>query len=107
MKTERSSIVPTIMPHRNNDSVYQACWDDGRVVICNIPGVFLDLIGFMAARVLLEQGFNPERKLLVRLQGADYELLSASLGAAAATPMINNETPVEHATRSMLARAQP
>jgi hypothetical protein len=104
---ERNAIVLTCMPHERNDLVYQACWSDGRVAICNIPEIFIDLLPFMAARVLLEQGFNPKRRLIVRLQGADYELLSASLGSAAATPLINKETPVKHAARNMYARAHP
>ena len=33
------------------------------------------------------EGYDPESQLIVRLQGADYDLLSAPLGCAAAQPL--------------------
>ena len=64
-------------------------WPDDESGLTGIPEIYLDLAPFMAARFLLSQGYNPQRLLIVRLQGADYELLRAPLGAAAAMPMVN------------------
>jgi hypothetical protein len=57
------------------------------------------LMGFFIARKLLECGHQVERELIVRLQGADFELFRAPLGAAAATPLINYTAPVEGPAR--------
>ncbi len=59
-----------------------------------------------AARFLLSQGYNSQRLLIVRLQGADYELLRAPLGAAAAMPKVNVTAPVSQGTRSIFQRSQ-
>ena len=59
-----------------------------------------------AARFLLSQGYNSQRLLIVRLQGADYEQLRAPLGAAAAMPKVNVTAPVSQGTRSIFQRSQ-
>jgi hypothetical protein len=56
-----------------------------------------------AARFLLSQGYNSQRLLIVRLQGADYELLRAPL--ASAMPVVN-ATPASQATRSIFHKSQ-
>lgn len=93
-----NEITITVMPQP--DSLhYMACWDEGERLFANIPELWLDLTPFMAARQLLEWGYDPNRLLIVRLQGADYELLRATVGAAAATPLVNTAAPVKQATR--------
>lgn len=97
-----------VEPHADNGMLYMACWPDGDPTqLTHIGEIFLDLVPFMLARMLLSQGYNPQRQLIVRLQGADYDLMRAPLGAAAATPHINFAQPVKQATRAMLTRAQP
>ena len=90
-------IELTVIPH--DGWYYRGVWSDGRVQLENIPEAFLDLMPFMLARVLLEQGYNAARPFIVRLQGADYELMRATLGAAAATPLVNAAKPVANPLR--------
>jgi hypothetical protein len=59
---------------------YELRWADGVLLLDRIMEPWLDLAGFMAARVLLAQGYGPHRLLLVRLQGVDYVLMRASAG---------------------------
>jgi hypothetical protein len=76
---------------------YRACWCDGEpdsTFLANIPESWLDLIPFMVARKLLEQGNNPDRLLIVRLRGADFDLMRAPLGVVAAPPLLNTAKPV-------------
>ena len=75
-------IELTVLPDPHNGSPhYMVCWPDDESGPTCIPEIYLDLAPFMAARFLLSQGYNPQRLLIVRLQGADYELLRAPLGA--------------------------
>jgi hypothetical protein len=76
---------------------YRVCWCDGEpdsIFLANIPEPWLDLIPYMVARRLLEQGNNPDRLLIVKLHGADYELMRAPLGVVAAPPLLNVDNPV-------------
>ncbi len=70
-------IELTAMPHSDDHSLYRACWADGDVLLSHIPEPWLDLMGFLIARRLLEQGYDVNRLLVVRLLGADYELMRA------------------------------
>ena len=65
-------IELTVTPHPDDHSLYRACWSDGDTQLTHIPEPWLDLIGFLVARRLLEQGYDVNRLLVVRLQGADY-----------------------------------
>ena len=93
-------IELTVIPHPHiGSSHYMACWPDDEPGLTGISES--DLAPFVAARFLLSQGYNPQQLLIVR--GADYELLRAPLGAAAAMPMVNA---TGRATRSILHRSQ-
>lgn len=84
-------------------TMYCVRWDDGEpdsVMLANIPECWLDLIPYMVARKLLEQGNNPDRPLIVRLRGADFELMRAPLGQVAAPPVLN-DTPVNQPTHCL------
>ena len=95
-------IELTVIPHpHNGSSHYMVCWPDDESGLTRIPEIYLNLAPFMVAR--LSQGYNPQRLLIVRLQGADYELLRAPL--AAAMPVVN-ATPASQATRSIFHRSQ-
>jgi hypothetical protein len=83
---------------------HRVCWSDGDSQLSHIPEPWLDLIGFLSARRLLEQGYDVNRLLIVRLQNADFELMRAPLGAAAATPIVNIAAPVKHPTKSVFRR---
>ena len=76
---------------------------DATPLLMHIPEAWLDLVPFMAARALLNQGHNPARVLRVRLQGADYELCYAPLGAVAATPLINFAAPATRPAHCIFA----
>jgi hypothetical protein len=58
---------------------------------------------FLIARSLLSQGYNAKRLLIVRLEGADYEMQRAPLGAVAATPLVNTGAPVSEPTMAWTA----
>ena len=93
-----SDIELMVTPHPDDGLLYMACWSDGEPLVHHIPEVWLDLMPFLAARKLFEQGYNAGRLLIVRLRGADYELMRAPLGAVAATPLVNSAAPVERPT---------
>jgi hypothetical protein len=79
---------------------YHAPRDDGsdKIFLANIPLSWLDLVAYMVARKLLDEGgYDVERQLIVRLQGADRELMRAPLGVVAATPLLNIDRPVTQA----------
>jgi hypothetical protein len=92
-------IELTVKPHADNGLLYEACWSDGDVVVRHIPEIFLDLVGFLAARQLVDWGYGLDRQLIVRLQGADYDLMRATLGNAAAPPQVN-PVPVKYQTHA-------
>jgi hypothetical protein len=75
---------------------YRVVWCDKPdiILICNLPFCWIDLFSFMIARQLLAQGNNPDRLLIVRLRGADFNLMRAPLGIVAATPLLNEANPV-------------
>jgi hypothetical protein len=98
--TASPAIEITVVPQRE-DCRYRACWPDGETLLTQVPESFLDLIGFMLARRLLEQGYAVERIFIVRLQGADFELMRCPLGTAAAAPLINYAAPVKGPTRAL------
>jgi len=60
----------TVSPQHEDHCRYRACWPDGETLLAQVPEAFLDLVGFMLARRLLEQGYAVERILIVRLEGA-------------------------------------
>jgi hypothetical protein len=79
---------------------YREPRDDGsdKIFIANIPPSWLDLVPYMIARKLLDEGgYDVDRQLIVRLQGADRELMRAPLGVVAATPLLNTDKPVTQA----------
>jgi hypothetical protein len=73
-------------------------------VISFVPEAMLDLLGFMVARRLMEQGLDPDRQLIVRLLGADFDLIRAPLGAAAAKPLVNFGAPLKEPTPCLYRR---
>jgi hypothetical protein len=79
---------------------YREPRDDGsdKIFLANIPLSWLDIVGFMVARKLVDEGgYDLDRELIVRLQGADRDLTRAPLGIVAATPLLNTK-PVTHST---------
>jgi hypothetical protein len=73
---------------------YLAPRDDGKDkhFLSNIPLSWIDIIGFMVARKLIDEGgYELDRELVVKLQGSDRELMHAPLGIAANTPMLNTK----------------
>lgn len=99
-----TTIELMVTPHPDDHSLYRACWSDGDTQLTHIPEPWLDLIGFLVARGLLSQGYDVNRLLVVRLQGADFELMRAPLGAAAATPIVNVAAPVKQAAHAIFRR---
>lgn len=87
-------IVLTVSSHENDDHVFAVYDAAGEPIVSFIPEEMLDITPWMAARRLLIQGLDPDRMLVVRLVGADFEMLRCSLGIAAATPLPNVEHPV-------------
>jgi hypothetical protein len=85
-----SDLVLIVEEHIDDASQYCARWPDGDAAISYVPAEMLDLIPLMCARRLLMSGHDPDRMLVVRLAGADYEFFRASLGCAAATPLTND-----------------
>jgi hypothetical protein len=88
---------------------YRVCWCDGEpdpVYLCNLPEIWLDLIPYMVARRLIRQHNNPERLLIVKLRGADYELMRAPLGMVAASPLLNVDNPVNKPAHCLYRRRE-
>jgi hypothetical protein len=74
--------------------------DDGsdKIFLANIPLSWLDIVAYMVARKLLDEGgYDVDRQLIVKLQGSDRELMRAPLGVVAATPLLNTDKPVPRA----------
>jgi hypothetical protein len=97
-----SQEIKLIVEQQPDDNCYRVCWCDGEPYWreANIPEILLDLVPYMVARKLLSTGYRPDRILIVKLQGADYELMHAPLGIVAATPVLNDK-PVTESTRSL------
>lgn len=91
-------IELTVMPDPGDSWRFRVYWPDGDQQLGDIPDVWLDLVPFMAARILLSHGYDAERPYIVRLQGADREMMRTDLGSAAATPLVNLAAPVHRAT---------
>lgn len=83
-----------VSPCLDNALMYTVRWPDDQSLSISVPDIMLDLLSFMAARILLSQGYNAKRPLVVRLEGAFFTLCQAPLGAVAATPLINRARPV-------------
>jgi hypothetical protein len=81
-----------------------AQWLDGEPTLCGVPEAWLDLMPYLIARKLLEQGYDAERELIVHLAGADYDLMRAPLGLVAATPVLG-AVPVKHGARCVYSRS--
>ena len=88
------ALVLTVELHYDDEDQLCARFDSGEPCISFIPASMIFLIGHMCACKLLADGYDPERQLIVRLQGADYDLLRAPLGCAAAAPLVNYDAPV-------------
>jgi hypothetical protein len=114
MKTQRriamgvrpmaNALVLTVEQHYDDDEQLCARFEDGSPCIAYIPSSMLFLVGHMAACKLLAEGYDPDRHLLVRLRGADYDLISAPLGCAAAQPLVNYDKPVHEAASIVYRR---
>jgi hypothetical protein len=84
------ALILTIEEHEDDPSQYCARWPNGDPAISYVPAEMMDIMPWMCARRLLMSGHDPDRMLVVRLAGADYEFFRASLGCAAATPLTND-----------------
>jgi hypothetical protein len=94
------------MPDRDVSWQYAVRWPDGSLQAEHVPDIWIDMIPFMAARVLLSQGYDAARPFIVRLLGADYDLCRSTLGAVAATPLVNTGKPVTHPTTCVFREGQ-
>jgi hypothetical protein len=95
----------TVMP--DNNGQYMDCWPDGRELSEHVPEIWIDMIPFLAARVLISQGYDAERPFIVHLRGADYTLCKSTLGQVAATPVVNAGKPVTHGTLCIWSHGAP
>lgn len=86
-----------VSPCSDDGFMYTVRWPDDHALWISVPELMIDLLPFMAARILLSQGYNAKRPLVVRLEGADFKLCQAPLGAVAATPLVNRAAPVTEA----------
>jgi hypothetical protein len=66
-------------------------WRKDDVVLANVPLPMLDLVPFMAARKLIDYGYDPNRLLIVRIRGGDLDMLRAPLGLVAAPPQLGTQ----------------
>ncbi len=98
-------ILLIVEPHADDRSLYRVAWsDNGEAALENIPEDWLDLIPFMAARWLLARRHDASRTLVLRLVGADFEMMRAPLGAVAAPPLVNYAAPVSCAVHCVYHR---
>jgi hypothetical protein len=81
-------ITLIVAPEPDHSGLYDIRWSNGSLVAKNIQESFLDLSGFLAARGLIQLGYDPDRLLIVRLEGSDTDLMRAPLGVAAAKPTL-------------------
>jgi hypothetical protein len=73
---------------------YRELRDDGRdkIFLANIPSSWLDVVAFLVARKLMDEGgYDVDRQLIIRMQGSDRDLMRASIGVLAATPLPNTK----------------
>ena len=64
--------------------------DSDKIFLGNIPLPWLDIVSFMIARKLVDEGgYDLDSELVVKLQGSDRELMHAPLGIVAATPLLS------------------
>lgn len=98
--TEGKPPVELIVRQHGDSDSYRVYWGDGLDGLSNlaVPSEWLDLIPFMAARFLVVEGYDTERPYVVRLEGADTNMMRTTLGHAAATPVLN-ATPIALAPR--------
>lgn len=86
-----------VRPHADDGSRYMAVRSDGSTLIQHVPQLWLHLLPYMIASALLDQDYNVDRVLIVRLQNADYDMMHAPLGAVCATPLVDYQHPVRRA----------
>jgi len=98
-------IEVTAMPDRDDSSQFMVVWN-GSLQAQHVPDIWLDMIPFMVARVLLSQGYNAKRPFIVHLLGADYDLCRSTLGAVAATPLVNTARPVTEPSTCVFREGQ-
>ena len=92
-----NDIELTVEPHYDDDTQYVARLPNGDPQISYVPEELLDLIPWMAARRLLAAGYDVDRLLVVHLVGSDREMMRRPLGVACATPIPDDDHPVEEA----------
>jgi hypothetical protein len=71
---------------------YRAPRNDGsdKIFLGNIPLSWIDIVSFMIARKLIDEGgYELDSDLIIKLQGSDRELMHAPLGIVAATPLLS------------------
>jgi len=99
-------IEMLVKPYDDDTTRYMACWLDYEPYLIGIPEIWLDLLPLLVARRLVEHGYNPERRLIIKLLGADYMLVDAPLAIVAAPPLLNTGAPVKHAARCIYRGAR-
>lgn len=106
-RPKSDELVLTIEEHEDDPSQYVARWEaSGEPVVSYIPSAMWDIIPWMAARRLMEQGLDPDRMFIVRLVGADFIMMRCTLGQAAATPLVNFAAPVHEPASVVYKRPQ-
>ena len=94
-----TAIELTVVKDSSAPFRFKSVWANGTEddsMVRQVFEEFLDLVPFMLARILVKQCYDPKRLLIVRLEGADYEMVRAPLGVVAATPLLNHAVPVTH-----------
>ncbi len=104
----RALPIEVVVEHREEtDSAgqpwqaYRACLAADGEHVALVPEIWIDLLPFLAARVLLERGFDVRRPLRVFLRGADFMLADTMLGCLCATPLVDFLHPVSEPTRML------
>jgi hypothetical protein len=103
MSNDFEPIELTVTPDRHGN--YWVCNSDGDPLFAALPEVWVDLAPYLAARTPSEHGVSCDCTLIVRLQGADYDLAHNTIGALAATPIVNT-VPVQQPPQCLYAGPQ-
>jgi hypothetical protein len=95
LMSEQPTGHPVELFLESQGSHFTASFADGHILLNGTPEIWLDLAPYLIARALLDQGYDPQRIVVVRLRGDGHVVAHGeTIAVLAATPFPNRTTPV-------------